>query len=256
MKPRVLVTVLVCLLSVLSAVQAGEGEAASWMARADSAFAAFDARLAANYYLKAYRLDSTSYTAAWKAARSIIDLGELSTDRDRRAKLFRKALQLARRAVQLNPQGEKGYLYVSIALGRVALDSGPRERVRLSKEVKEAVDRALALDPNDDAAWHVLGRWHRKLATLSWVEKKFANLFLGGVPKEASLDSAVACFKKAIALNPQSVRHYVQLGITYQKMGQRDKALAAFQKALTLPRTDLDDPELKELARDRIKKLR
>ncbi len=242
-------------LCLIATLQAGRGEAERWMAKGDSAFAAFDARLAANAYLKAYRLDSTRDVAAWKAARSIIDLAELSRDKARRAKLFRMALGLARRAIKLNPVGAKGYLYESIALGRVALDSGPKERVRLSRQVKAAVDTALALDPNDDAAWHVLGRWHRKLATLSWVEKKFANLFLGGVPKEASLEEAVACFKKAIALNPQSVRHHVHLGLTYLKMGEREKALAAFQKALALPRTDLDDPKLKKLSREEIKKL-
>jgi len=229
--------------------------AAEFIAKGDSAYQKMDNRAAAEFYTKALQVDSSNYEATWKLSRAYVDLGEQLEKKDERARFYKKAEELARKAVKLNPDGSKGHLYLSIALGRVALDAGAKERVKLSKEIKAEVDKALELDPNDDIAWHVLARWHRKLATLSWIEKKFANLFLGGVPKEASLDKAVEYFKKAIELNPGHINHYLQLGITYEKLGNKEEAKKAYQKVLELPVKDADDPKYKEEAKKRLDKL-
>ena len=226
-----------------------------WIAKGDSAYKAWDNAKALEYYQKAVQMDSTNYEALWKLSRAYVDVGEKLKDKKQRRKHFKKAEIFARKAISVNPDGSKGHLYLSIALGRVALDAGPKERVRLSKEIKAEVDKALSLDPNDDIAWHVLGRWHRKLATLSWIEKKFANIFLGGVPKEASVKTAAECFQKAISLNPNHIHHHLELGITYEKLKMKDKAIAEYKKVLELPKSDPDDDEYKAEARKRLKKL-
>lgn len=225
------------------------------IAKGDSAYASFDNRNAAEFYTLALKADSTNYEATWKLSRAYVDMGEKLEKQSDRTRFYKKAEELARKAIELNPQGSKGHLYLSIALGRVALDAGPKERVQLSKEIKAEVDKALELDPNDDIAWHVLGRWHRKLATLSWIEKKFANIFLGGVPKEASVEEAAVCFQKAIELNPSHINHYLELGITYEELGKKEEAIQAYKKVLELPVKDADDPEHKEEAKKRLEKL-
>ncbi len=161
----------------------------------------------------------------------------------------------ARQAVKLDSNAAKGHLQLSIALGRVALDEGPKERIRISKEVKKEVDLAIKLDPTDDYAHHVLGRWHRKIANLTWVEKTFANIFLGGVPKEASNQAAADCFKKAIEINPNHINHHLELGLTYELMGEKEQARTEFQKCLDLPKTDSDDDTYKAQAEEKLKKL-
>ncbi len=223
--------------------------------KGDSAYQNLNNRAAAEFYTKALKLDSTNYEAAWKLSRAYVDLGEQLEKKSDRTRFYKKAEELARRAVKLNPDGSKGHLYLSIALGRVALDAGPKERIKLSKEIKAEVDKALQLDPNDDIAWHVLGRWNRKLATLSWIEKKFANLFLGGVPKEASVEKALECFQKAIELNPTHINHYLELGKTYEVLGKKEEAIKAYKKVLELPVKDADDPKYKKEAQKRLKKL-
>ncbi len=242
-------------ISLFLVLPAAAQDAGTYIARGDSAYQEFNNRDALNFYAQALKLDSTNYEASWKLARAYVDVGETFKDNETRKEAYQRAEQYARKAVEINPDGSKAHLYLSVALGRVALDSGKKEQVQLSKEIKEEVDKALELDPTDDIAWHVLGRWHRKMATLGWIQRKFADMFLGGVPKEASVDSAAACFQKAIELNPGHINHHLELGITYEEMDMKDKAIMQYEKVLELPKKDADDDEYKKQAKERLKDL-
>lgn len=238
------------------ALYAAEGGSAEVLiAKGDAAYKKFDNKAALEYYSAALETGSKNYEAAWKSARAYVDVGEKLSDTKERRSYYEKGYEYAQKAVAINPNGSKGHLFLSIAIGRVALDAGAKERVQLSREVKSEVDKALAIDPKDDVAWHVLGRWHRRLSSLSWIEKNFANMFLGGVPKEASMEKAVECFKKAIQLNPIHLNHHLELAITYEKMGKEDLAVAAYNKVLELPIKDADDEDHKKEAEERLKKL-
>ena len=242
------------ILVACSCIVYAQSEAGMQIALADSLYAKFENEAALNSYLQALKLDSNNYEASWKASRSYSDLGETMAGKER-AKYFKKSEMYARKAVKLDSNAAKGHLTLSIALGRVALDEGPKERIRISKEVKHEVDLAIKLDPTDDYAHHVLGRWHRKIANLTWVEKTFANIFLGGVPKEASNQAAAECFKKAIEISPNHINHHLELGLTYELMGEKEQARAEFQKCLDLPKTDSDDDTYKAQAEEKLKKL-
>jgi tetratricopeptide (TPR) repeat protein len=231
-----------------------QSEAEARITLGDSMYAKYDNPAALNAYLQAIQKDSNNYEANWKAARAFTDIGE-TLEGKKRSEYFKKGEIYSRRAIKIDSTNSKGHLFLSIALGRVALDAGPKQRIQYSKEIKKEVDLAIKYDPNDDTAYHVLGRWNRKLANLSWVEKTFANIFLGGVPKEASNENAAACFQKAIELNPTHINHYLELGITYDMMGEKDNAKSAFQKCLDLPKSDSDDDTYKKEAEERLKKL-
>lgn len=250
----VLMMVLFLLLSG-SLYAAGGGSAGALVAKGDAAYKKFDNNGALEFYKKALETDPKNYEAAWKSSRAYVDVGEKLSDKKERRAYYEKGYEYAKKAVAINPNGSKGHLLLSIAIGRVALDAGAKERVKLSKDVKSEVDKALTIDPQDDVAWHVLGRWHRRLSSLSWIEKNFANMFLGGVPKEASMENAVDCFKKAIQLNPSHINHHLELAITYEKMGGKDLAVAAYNKVLELPIKDADDEDHKKEAEERLKKM-
>jgi tetratricopeptide (TPR) repeat protein len=221
----------------------------------DSAFQQYDNTAALAFYARALEVDSLNYEASWKLSRAYVDVGEVLADKDERKEYYKEADNFARKAVEINPDGAKGHLYLSIAIGRVALDSGKKEQVRLSKEIKVEVDKALELDPNDDVAWHVLGRWHRKMATLSWIQRNFANIFLGGVPKEASVEKSAECFQKAIEIRPGHINHHLELAITYEELDLKEKAAEEYNLVLKLPKKDADDDTYKKEAQERLKKL-
>ncbi|MBW1705481.1 MAG: hypothetical protein JRJ86_10005 [Deltaproteobacteria bacterium] len=226
------------------------------VAAGDAAFQRFDNQAAMESYQKGLEIDPQCYEATWKLARAYIDLGEKLTDKEQRKEYYLKAHELAKKAVEIKPEAAKGHLYLSISLGRVALDAGGKEKVRLSKEIKSEVDRTLAIDPNDDIAWHVLALWNRNISTLSWIEKQFANIFLGGVPKEASVEKAVECLEKAIQIKNDNLNHHLELGITYEVLDKKDLAIEEYEKVMELPISDSDDKDHKAKAEESLKRLK
>jgi tetratricopeptide (TPR) repeat protein len=206
-------------------------------------------------YLEVLSRDSLNYEASWKASRAYIDIGETLED-DPRREHFLLGEKYARKAVSLDSTDGYGHVYLSIALGRVALDAGAKKRIQMSKEIKKHAELAIQYNPDMDIAYHVLGRWHRKISNLSWIEKSFANIFLGGVPKDASNEQAVLNFKKAIELNPNHINHHLELGITYKMMKKKDEALKELQICLDLPASDSDDPKYKQEAKELIEDIK
>ena len=198
--------------------------------------------------LAAYRAgvaeDSTSYDLWWRLARAYTDRGARAAfdkQKDRAEVSYGEAVAAGRRAVVLGSEKPEGHLELAVALGRLALFRGGKAKIRLSKEIKSEVDRALVLDPKLDRAEHVLGRWNRGIAELSFFEKAAANTILGGLPKGATMENAVTHFEKAIELNPDYANHHLELGRTLLKLGLKAKAREQFEKALACPpRTPFD----------------
>jgi tetratricopeptide (TPR) repeat protein len=230
------IVILKCLLLFVFARTPGLGqsgaEAVDFVNAGDAAYRMFDRDAALRAYKRASEMDSLDYEAAWKLARAYIDHGETLTDKKARMVHFRQAEKSARRALRIRSHTPEGHLFLSIALGNIALNAGPRERVRLAHEIKSEVDTTLILAPDNAIAWHVLGRWHREVATISWVERQFARILYGGVPAEASLENAAEQLKKY------------------------DLAIREYETVLRLAKTDADDAMHQQRAQERLERLR
>ena len=129
------------------------GSALDLISHGDAAYKKFDNKAALELFKRALETDPKNYEAAWKLARAYVDVGEKLSDKKERRSHYEKGYEYAKRAVEINPNGSKGHLFLSIAIGRVALDAGAKERVQLSKEVKSEADKALTIDPEDDAGY-------------------------------------------------------------------------------------------------------
>jgi tetratricopeptide (TPR) repeat protein len=234
------------------------GTTASALAAGNAAAAAFDIEGAVKAYRGGVDRDSTSSELWWRLARSYTDRGaraEYDGKKDRAEAAYADAVHAARKATALAPDGPNGHLELAVALGRLALFRGGSDKIRFAKEVKAEADRAVGLDPNLDRAYHVLARWNRGIAELSFFEKAGANTIYGGLPKGASMNNAVTLFEKAIALAPDYANHHVELGRTYEKLGLKDKARAEYELALACPRKSVFDPEYKTEAQRLLSKL-
>jgi Flp pilus assembly protein TadD len=148
-----------------------------------------------------------------------------------------RSLDEAKQAVALAPDNPKAHLALAVAYGRLTDFVDNRTRVEYSRCVKTEADKTLALDPREDFAWHVLGRWNYAVATLNPVLKLIARFVYGGMP-DASLEEAVRDYQKAIELAPQRVIHHHELARAYVALGQLDDARKEWQTELTLKPED------------------
>ncbi len=221
------------------------------LAQGDAAYDANNNDTALDHYLAAFELDNSNCEATWKVSRSYADRGDAKEDKNARLENFELAEEYARRAIALCPSNDMAHLSLSIAIGRVALMSGKKEQVQLSQSVKDEAEKAIELNPNNDIAHHVYARWHRKVATLSGFSKTFAKLLYGGLPP-ASLEKSVEHFQKAIELKPEYINHHYELGITYEEMGEYQKAKAQYEKVAALPAKANMDPKYKAEAAERL----
>ncbi len=121
------------------------------------------------------------------------------------------AVQYAERAVALAPNDPETQLAVAISYGKLLPFLSTKEQIADSRLIKAAADKVIELDAKNDLAWQVLGRWYLGLADVGAVKRALAQMTYGKLP-DATYEDAVRCFEKAIALNPNRLMHYIELG--------------------------------------------
>jgi tetratricopeptide (TPR) repeat protein len=174
---------------------------------------------------------------------------------DEKIRLANLGKVYAMRAVAVAPNEAETHLSVAISYAKMVPLLGNKEKMEASRRVRTSVDKAIALNPNLDLAWHVLGSWHQKLADLGTVKRTLARVVYGKLP-DATNEESARCFEKAIALNPDRLIHHIELGRTYAQMGRVDDARRCISRGLAMPNTGKDDAEVKARGRDTLAGLR
>ena len=239
-------------------VQAQEGIAdtvAKYMALGDARADKWDHQGAADAYLTVVHYDPNNYEAYWKAGDQYTEIADRLEMKHQKESYFMQSKILCEKAIKINPEGYEGHFRLAVALGRLALFRGGKEKIKLSKMIKAEADTALMLNPQADLVHHLLGRWHQNIANLKGYEKFFAKVLFGGVPP-GSNDEAVAHFKKAIEIDPNHIEHHLELARTYKFMDEKELMREPLEKVLELPVVEEDDPEFKEEAEEMLKKLK
>jgi tetratricopeptide (TPR) repeat protein len=131
---------------------------------------------------------------------------------------------------------------------------GSKDQVDASPKIKQSVDRALELDPKNDTAWHILGRWNRVLADMNVIKRVLANTLYGKLPVTTN-EEAEKDLLKAIEINPNRLIHYIELGRIYAAMGRTEDAKKFILKGSAMPNKEKDDPEMKAIGQALLKKL-
>lgn len=200
-------------------------------------------------YRRAEKLQPRNVVIPVRIARQYRHLMADASDPAEKLRLARLALDSSVRAVTLDPNDSDAQLAVAITLGKMLPLESSGEQVQSSRRIKEAVDRALKLNPHNDLAWHVLGRWHQGYAELSSVRRTLGEMLYGKLPTSTEADAA-RCFEKAIAANPNRLMHYIELGRTYARMGRTAEARRLIEKGLAMPNVEKDDPDVKQRGRE------
>lgn len=181
------------------------------------------------------------YNALWNASFLYSKIGNRLNSDDDKTTYFTKARELAEKAIKENPKDAEGYFVMSVALGRIALISGAKERVAASKAIKAYAQTALKYDGQHAGAWDVLGRWHYKVANLSFAERSAANLLFGGAPKGASNENAISSYQNAIKYDSDYILFYRDIVEVYVETGNCAKAKEYGNKGLGFKSVTPDD---------------
>jgi predicted Zn-dependent protease len=159
-----------------------------------------------------------------------------------------RALEYGTRALAADPNNAKAHLNLAICYGHLTDFVGNKTKLEYSRIIRDEVVKSIELDPSDDYAWHVLGRWHAGVANVSGMLKALASLVYGGLPK-ASNEEAAKYLKKAAELAPQRIMHHAELAHVYKLMGKGDLALQEWQNTLGIRPQDGEDEKYQQEAR-------
>ncbi len=205
-------------------------------------------------YLPANKLEPDNVDLLVRIARQYRHLMSDTTSKKEKLRLGNISLQYAQRAAALAPNDAEAQLSPAISYGKMLPYMTSKDQVAASPLIKAAVDRTLQLDPRNDTAWNILGRWNRVLANVNFVKRLLAKAVYGDLPVTTN-EEAEKCLRKAIAINPNRLIHYIELGRIYAEMGRKEDARAYILKGLSMPDKEKDDPEMKEIGRETLKKL-
>ena len=241
------------LLGLVSAT-GGAGNAETLITQGDQLDKALKAKEALKFYLPANKLEPDNVALLICIARQYRHLMSDTPLKSEKLRLGKISLQYAGRASDLAPRNAEAQLSPAISYGKMLPYMSSKDQVVASPLIKAAVDRTLKLDPLNDTAWHILGRWNRVLASVSVIKRVLANAIYGELPVTTN-EEAEKCLQKAISINPNRLIHYIELGRIYAQMGRKEEARKYILKGLSMPNEEKDDPEMKGIGRETLKKL-
>lgn len=213
-----------------------------------------DAAQALVYYQQAEKMEPNNADILVRIARQYRHLMADARSSAEKLKLGNTAIQYGERAAALAPTNSDAQLSTAISYGKLLPLQDSKEQIRCSKLIKASADKAIKLNPRNDLAWHIAGRWHRNVADISGFKRAIAAMVYEKLP-DASTGEAVVCLEKAIAINPNRLIHYIELGRAYAQMGKKEEARKYLEKGLAMPNVDKDDPEAKAIGRSVLAKL-
>ncbi len=249
---RTLATV-TCLLLTIT-FSGAQTTAAELIAKGDVSDRAFKPAEALKSYLPAVKLEPNNFRLLLRISRQYRHMIPAAATPGEKLALGNWALSYDRKAAVLAPSDSEAQLSPAITYGKMIPYQGKAEQVASTPLIKTAADKALRLDPRNDNAWHVLGRWNQSLANVTGLKRTFGEMMYGKLPVGTYAES-VKCFDKAIAINPNRLRHYIELGCTYALMNEPKTARRFLEKGLAMPNLERDDPEMKILGRTTLAKL-
>ena len=147
------------ILTVLSAAVSSSADE-SWQLQAYRLYEDGSYVKAAEYALKYSTSDAKSF-----AARSYLTQVTSVEPLSRRMQIVAKAEAAAEEALKLNPENVEALVQKAVAIGLVAAEMGAFEAFAngMASKVKNNLESALAINPNDPWALSTLGGWHMEV---------------------------------------------------------------------------------------------
>ncbi|XGW01409.1 hypothetical protein V3C99_013953 [Haemonchus contortus] len=162
--------------------------------------------------------DSIVDKAEWnrKCAEVCYAISNMEDKDQERIEWLKKGRKHALDAHELNPTSIAILKILCSTTGRLAEESGVRDKINLGFEFKTHLDRAVAVDPSCFELLHMRGRFSYQVANLSFFERLAART-MGTLP-QVSMDAALKDLLEAEQLRPGITENRLYLGrVLYAK---------------------------------------
>lgn len=161
---------------------------------------------------------------------------------------YLQARSLSDKALRVGADDKEANLSMALALQQLSYLAGAKEKAAYIRDVKTYTDKALMIDSSYAAAWRVLGSWNYQVSSLGFAERAATKLLFGSLPA-ASIEEAIADFRRSHELDPSSIRSLYELAKTYHANGQDRQAMATLTQAIRLRPILQDDRGLQAQCR-------
>ena len=204
-------------------------------------------------YQEILKTQPGNINALCKSSELCSSIGRRQPEKDQKLTYFKAAQKFANQALVVNPNSSEANFVMSIAMGRMAIILGGKEKIEAVDQIKKYAELSIKCDPNNYKPYHVLARWHYEVSDLSGFERTFAKVFYGGIPP-ASLKEAIINYEKSRSLAPELKVNYLELAKCYHRNDEKQKANDMLNKAISLPEKIQDDKRVTVDAKELLKK--
>ena len=194
----------------------------------------FQIREALQFYEQVLEDEPDNHDILLKAAYLHYRLGWLYVGKIERKDHYFKFFDYANRAKQINPQDYHTSLLLIGAKAKKAGYLSNGDQVRIARELERDIQALMDRKSNDPDTIYLLSWLNFKVGRVSALEKILAAILFGGLPKDMSVEKSFALMEKAIQLRPDYIVYQYDLGLFYQRTGNKLKARAQFEKVLSM----------------------
>jgi tetratricopeptide (TPR) repeat protein len=214
-----------------------------YIEKGDVSYSKFNNVEALSYYEKAFSITPNSFDILLRLVKTYNAAGEEYyeyKDRTEAEYYINKALEFADKFKIKFPDSSTVYSYLAMSNGNIALFKGGKEKIKYARLVEQNAKKSISLNPHAYLPYIILGIYYREIAGLSWLERVFANTFLGSVP-DGSYEESESMLKKALSFDQNMIVANFQLAKTYRQMDREQEEKSLLQKVLKLPIRDFRD---------------
>jgi tetratricopeptide (TPR) repeat protein len=222
---------------------AGEPALTNYLDRAGMAEQQGKVPEALKIYSQATAGESNNAAVLCVLARRCCDLTYLAHSTALQQEALKQALACSLAAVRADSSNATAHASLAVCYARSCAFADIKTQLAYSRQFKREAETAIALDPKQDIAYYLLGRWNYEIASVGLLSRAYVRVIYGGLPK-ASYVEAIKNFKKALRLAPNRIIHHAALARAYEAVHEKELAVAELKKCRDLKpagREDVDE---------------
>ncbi len=230
------------LLSLAAPAQADDSLFRHCLAAGDQAAGAGDVAGALRSYATGEQTCAGNVTNLCILTKAYCNLMREAPAPDVQKTLAATAFKCAQAALQADPRNATAHVCVAVTVAKMFPYVGNQTKVVYSRQIKTECECAIRLDPHQDIAYYLLGRWNYGVANMNFFYKGLVRIIYGGLPA-ASNAEAIEDLQRAVALNPGRIIHHQELAKVYAALGQKEAARRELEQCVRLKPLDPDDAD-------------